>query len=128
MQRLFFLLTVLCLLFLVSCAAFQTQPALKNFNGLDLYQFIDAKADSSQAKLVRLISIYNRVARDLKNNQDAFNAINNFLNKEAEDGKLDISTIEELNRRGFNITVPQLDDLPSSLPDTTGTNSNDLWE
>ncbi len=118
MQRLFYFIGIVCFLFFVGCAAFQTQPALKNFNGLDLYQFIDAKADSSQARLVRVISIYNRVARDFKKNQDVFNAINNFLNKEAEDGKLDISTIEELNRRGFSITLPDPKDLPSNLPDS----------
>jgi hypothetical protein len=119
------LIVFIPVLFLIGCAAFQQQPALQNFNGLDLYHFIDAKADSAQARLNRLGSLYSSLYGDYKKNLDAMKAMNDFLNKEAADGKLDISTITELNRRGFSITIPESDDLPSSLPDSIQTNYPD---
>ncbi len=120
MQRLFLLISIVCLVFFVGCAAFQTQPALKNFNGLDLYQFIDTKADSAQARFTRLGSAYGVLFNEYNKNLDVIKQINVFLNKEAADGKLDVSTIKELNRRGFTITMPQ-PDLPSALPDSVST-------
>lgn len=101
---------------LVSCAAFQSKPELQSVTAMDLFEWIDEKAEVAERELrgsSATVEKYERV----------FAATKQELQRRVNDGT--ITDVEAFNRLGFGI-IPKPDDsnLPSSEPDSTENHNN----
>ncbi len=100
-----------CVMMLMSCAAFQSKPELKSVTAMDLFEWIDNKATVAEQE-----SRGNRQAADRL--RQIFAATKQELQRRVNNGE--ITDIEAFNRLGFGLVAkPDDSKLPSSEPDST---------
>ncbi len=103
--------TMLMMFMLTGCAAFQSKPELQSVTAMDLFEWIDSKAEVAE-----------REARGNKQAADRlrqiFAATKIELQRRVNNGE--ITDIEAFNRLGFGLLAkPDDSKLPSSEPDST---------
>ena len=96
---------------LVGCAAFQSKPELKSVTAMDLFQWIDAKAENAELEARSQTQNANRL-------RQIFAATKAELQRRVDDGE--IKDVEAFNRIGFGLVAkPDDSELPSALPDSS---------
>ena len=102
---------------MLNCAAFQSKPELQSVTAMDLFEWIDAKAEVAERESRGNKELADRLQR-------VFAATKSELQRRVNDGE--IKDVEAFNQLGFGLVAkPDDSELPSSEPDSTK-NSNNL--